>query len=310
VQSQAARWKPVPAGAVVDVTGLSYKRKVYLEGRQAIPVRAPEVLAALKEATRGLDPEGRASTGKLLAALEEWSAGALSEEAGPLACPASWRTAAGTLKERKGNGFELVRALTAILRAAGVPARPSFNGLPMVCLYAVPRGKPGFWTVWDPLHPSASLFRLPVLWLPLRAEEVPLVSVKPGGAACTPSVEGRRYTRKEEAKAVFDELVKTGRFTEPGPPPLSTDTGEWWEVWAVGAKFEEAPAGGFEAVFPLPFVTDEKSKCGTREHAVWCSDPARPVRAGAHTKADQQLEGLLMTLKVKVGPAEKGTVSQ
>lgn len=301
VEAKAAGWKEVPDTAVVDPTGLSFKRKFFLAGRSPMPVRAPEVKSALREATRGLKPAERRNTLKLLSALEDWSATALVEEPGPVSCPAAWKTSAQVLKARGGNAFELVRALTSMLRAAGVPARPSFNGLPMVCLYAVPRGKSGFWTVWDPLHPSASLRRLPVLWLPLRAEEVPLVAVKPAIPACTASAEGRRYPTKDEAKVVFEALKATGRFPEGGVEPLSADTAEWWEVWSIGAVFDPEPVGAFTATFPLPFVTDPVSRIGTREYGVWCSDPSRVRgRAVAHTRADQKLDGILMTLPVKV----------
>jgi len=304
VEGHAPAWKQVPASARIDPQGLSFKRKVYLEGRSAIPVKAPEVRTALAEALKPLSRADRAGTRDVLKAIEEWTAGNLTEVEGPLACPSAWRSSAQVLKDRTGNRFELVRAVTAMLRSAGIPARPSFNGLPMVCLFVVPAGGIGYWTVWDPFHPSASLTRLPVLWLPLRAEEVPLVSVNPEGGVCEPSVEGRRYARRAEADAAFASIKSTGSFPVGEAEPLPADAKEWWEVWSVGAKFDGLAGPKASASFPLPFVIEPQSRCGTRDWAVWVSDPARiKGRPSAHTRTDQQLGGILMSVRVDIRPA-------
>jgi hypothetical protein len=303
VESRAPSWKAVPESARIDVQGLSFKRKFFLEGRSAIPVRAPEVRKALAEALKPLSKGDRSVTREVLKAVEEWTATSLTESVGPLACPSAWLPADQVLKNRAGNRFELVRAVTAMLRAAGIPARPSFNGLPMVCIFVVPARGNGFWTVWDPFHPGASLARLPVLWLPLRAEEVALAATKPE-TGCEPLVEGRRYPRREDALAAFASMKATGAFPPGAIEPLSADAGTWWEVWAVGAKIDAVPEKKTSVSFPLPFVIEPASRCGTRDWAVWISEPARMKgRPSAHTRTDQQLGGILMEVRVDLKPA-------
>lgn len=304
VEVHTPAWKKVPESARIDVKGLSYKRKFFLEGRSAIPVKAPEVLKAVAEALKPLSKAERTNTRKVLGAVEEWAAVNLAETEGALACPSAWHPASQVLKEKSGNRFELVRAVTAMLRSAGIPARPSFNGLPMVCVFIVPPGGNGFWTVWDPFHPSASLARLPVLWVPLRAEEVPLVAVNPEVAACEPSVEGRRYVRRGDAERALASVKVTGEFPAGDAEPLPADAGDWWEVWAVGAKFDGIMEKKVSVSFPLPFVINPLPRCGTRDWGVWISDPAcLRGRPAAHTRTDQQLGGILMNVRVDIRPA-------
>jgi len=303
VESRTPAWKPVPEYSRIAVQGLSFKRKVFLEGRSAFPVKAPEVRKALAEALKPLSKVDRTVTREVLKAIEEWTATSLTESEGPLACPSAWLPADQVLKNRAGNRFELVRAVTTMLRAAGIPARPSFNGLPMVCIFVVPARGNGFWTVWDPFHPSASLARLPVLWLPLRAEEVALVASKPE-LVCEPLVEGRRYPRKEDAVAAFASVKATGSFPPGDAEPLPADAATWWEVWAVGAKINGSIDKKASLSFPLPFVIEPQSRCGTREWGVWISDPAQMNgKPSAHTKTDQQLGGILMNVRVDLKPA-------
>lgn len=302
VESRAPAWKQIPASARIDVQGLSFKRKVYLEGRTAIPVKAPEVRKALVAALKTLSKEDRLLTREVLKAIEEWTADNLTETGGVLTVPSTWRSAAEVLKEKSGNRFELVRAITAMLRAAGIPARPSFNGLPMVSLFVVPARGYGFWTVWDPFHPSASLTRLPVLWLPLRAEEVALVSTRPV-VMCEPGIEGRRYISRAEAEMAFATLKTTGVFPSGDVEPLSADAKEWWEVWAVGAIFTGSIEKTTTVTFPLPFVIEPQSRCGTREWGIWTSGPVRlKGKPSAHTRTDQQLGGILMDVRMDIRP--------
>jgi len=275
-----------------------------LEGRAAIPVRPAEVRQALTEALKPLSRPDRSDTREVLRAIGEWTTANLAEVEGPLACPPAWHPADQVLRERRGNRFELVRAVVAMLRLAGIPSRPSFNGLPMVCLFAVPAGGKGFWTVWDPFHPSASLSRLPVAWLPLRAEEVPLVSTKPESLACEPQVEVRRFADRAEAEAVYAVIKGTGSFPAVDTAPLSADAREWWEVWAVGARIDDSPAPVVSVSIPLPFVIEPQSRCGTRAWGVWISEPARlKGRPSAHTRTDQELGGILMGVRVDIRPA-------
>ena len=112
VESRAPAWKAVPESALIDVQGLSFKRKFFLEGRSAIPVRAPEVRKALAEALKPLSKADRSATREILKAIEEWAATSLIESEGPLACPSAWLAADQVLRNRTGNRFELVRAIT------------------------------------------------------------------------------------------------------------------------------------------------------------------------------------------------------
>ncbi len=300
VEAKAASWKPVPSAAVVDAGRLSFKRKAFLEGSFSMPVRAKEVRRALATALRGMAPEERRSTARILEAVEKWASASLFTDPAPSSCPASWRPASRVIGEGKGNPFELVRAVTAVLRAAGVPARPVFNGLPLVCIYVTPARGSGFWTVWDPFHPSASAMRLPVAWLPPDAGEVPLVSTKPAVSPCAVTARVLRFPTKEAAEAAFAAFKATGS-PEGEPQGLSGDATEWWEVWTIGAAFDPEPAGGFTVEFPLPFVIDDASRCGTREHALWISDPSRLEGVPRmHSRTDQDKGGLLVTLRARV----------
>ncbi len=303
VQARAAAWPKIPDNARIDPQRLSFKRKVFLESRKAIPVWAPGVKRALAEAVKGLKAGDRKRTAKVLDAIGSWSAETLTEDPSSLPCPTSWRTAAQVLRDRRGNAFELVRALTAMLRAAGIPARPTFNGVPVIYLYVTPAGKRGFWTVWDPRHPSGSFRRLPVLWLPLRAGEVPLISTKPKGLACRPAIEGRRFASQGEATRTFKFLKAAGRFPDKSAELLPADTKSWWEVWAIGAEVVPEPQEAFSAMVPLPFIGgyygQKDISFGTREHGVWVSAPKRLKRVEPpHAQTDQRLGGLVLTLQV------------
>ena len=167
VQAQAPGWKEIPAAAVIDRGRLSFKKKVFLESTRTIPVWSPTLKKALAEALKDLSPAERKRTRPVLDAIGKWAAGNLREEPESLACPGAWRSAPQVVKAGGGNRFEVCRAIVGMLRAAGIPARPTFNGVPLFYLYVTPPGKSGFWTVWDPVHPSGSSRRLPVLWLPI-----------------------------------------------------------------------------------------------------------------------------------------------
>lgn len=303
VQARVVAWPEVPAAARIDRGRLSFKRKAFLESRPTITVWAPAVKRAVAAALKGLTSAERVQTTKVMNALGAWVTESLEETPAPWSCPVAWRTATQVLEEGRGNVFELVRALTAMLRSAGIPAKPTFNGVPMVSVYVTPPAKRGFWTVWDPWHPDAALRRLPVLWLPLRAGEVPLVRTEPETLACQPSIEGRRFASREHAQRAFAFLKSAGRFADEPEEFLEAGIKNWWEVWAIGARVTSSGGKGFSAVVPLPFVKDVGY--GTREHGVWVSASGRLQRvARAHAETDQKLGGLVLTLKVYLKPAQ------
>jgi len=302
VQAAAGDWREIPADAVIDKGRLSFKKKVFLESRKSMPVWSPTVKRAVAEAMKGLGRAERRRTRTVLDAVQAWAEESLEEDDAPLGCPGSWRTAAGVMKDGRGNSFEIARTLATMLRVAGIPARPTFNGVPLLYVYITPPGKKGFWTVWDPRHPSGSFLKLPVLWLPLRAGDVELVETEPEVLACAPLIEGRRFPSRESAAAAFAAAKESGSFSGGGPEPIRAEASGWWEVWIIGARMGEGSGGAFSATVPLPFVQDRGY--GVREHAVWSSAPER-VRQVARPDAqtDQLLGGLLLKLTVHFSAA-------
>ncbi len=298
-EAHAAGWPEIPRDTPLDPTALSRRRRVFIEGSRAIPVKALEVERARAEALRGLSAGDRARLVPVLDALGDWAAEHLAEDAGPTGNPSAWRTADAVLRDRKGNPFEQVRALAALLRSAGIPARPTFNGLPLLCVYAAPRGRPGFWTTWDPLHPSGSAARLPVLWLPLRAGEASPLETLPVAAPCRIAIEGHRYVARDAAAAAFAALKADGRFPAAAPPPLPADAGTWWETWSIGASLDPDDGSARSVRFVLPFAKD--GGLAAREHAVWISDPRRLRHVSVpHTETDQELGGLLIRVEAEL----------
>lgn len=301
VEAKAVRWNDVPAEAVIDPGRLSFKRKVFLESCKTIPVRSPAVKNALADALKDAGSGDRKRTRKVLDAIGNWAGEHLRESPDPPACYANWLTAPQVIEAGEGNGFELARAVVAMLRAAGIPARPTYNGVPVFHIYVTPPGKSGFWTLWDPVHPSGSLRRLPVLWIPLRAGEVSVIQTRPENLACGLTIEGRRFGGRDAAARAFEEVEKEGRFPSDPPDPLSAEARDWWEVWAVGAKVEAGAEGAFSATVVLPYV--KELSYGAREHAVWTSVPSRLRKVSPpHAQTDQLLGGLVLTVEVLFGP--------
>lgn len=299
VQAKAPEWEAIPASAVIDPGRLSFKKKVFLESRKEIPVWANSVKRSLNEATSSLSSRDRKSLPKVLSAIEEWMAGNIVGEQEIVNCPAVWRSAAQVLDEKRGNSFELARAAVAMLRAAGVPARPTYDGFPLVYIYVTPPGKTGFWTVWSPFSAGSSR-ALPVLWLPLRAEEVALASIHPKSASCRPIMEGRRYADEEKARHAFAHCKENGRFPEGESWLPGSGVKDWWEVWTIGAELGPA-SETVSMVFPLPFVKGKGY--GTREHAVWISDQSVLSKSSRMlSRTDQMLGGLLLSIKVWIEP--------
>lgn len=300
VQASAPGWQPIPATARIDPGRLSFKKKVFLESRREIPVWASSVKRSLQEATSSLPVRDRKSLPKVLSAIREWIGRNLVRETDIADCPAAWRSAAQVLEEKKGNSFELARAAVAMLRAAGVPARPTYDGSPSVYIYVTPPGKEGFWTVWAPFSAGASS-GWPVLWLPLRAEEVSLASTQPKSIPCRPILEGRRYADQAKAQAAFAYCKEQGRFPEEDDRLPDTEAKDWWEVWTIGAELGPSP-GTVSVVLPLPFV--KGMGYGTREHAVWISDPAALKKISRLiSQTDQSLGGLLLSVRIWLEPA-------
>jgi len=307
VQARAATWPAIPADAVIDPDRLSFRRKSFLESSDGIPVRAPEVRRALATALKGLKPGERKRALAVLDAIGSSVASGIAEESA-LSSPVVWRTAAQVFKDGRGNSFELVRALVALVRAAGIPARPSFNGVPVVLVYVMANapGRSGSWTVWDPLHPSGSFGRLPVLWIPLRSGDVLPVTVKPRETACIPRISGRRIQAQADAIRVYEFVKANGTFPVAESGDLDAQSQEWWEVWTIGAGLDPGP-GETVVTVPLPFV--QEAGYGAREHAVWSSDPARiKPDLQPHTQTDQYLGGLLLTVRVVILPAGSGAM--
>jgi len=313
VEARAAGWPAIPEDAGGDPDRLSFRRRACLAPTAAIPVRDPAVRAALTLALAPLDRPDRRRTARVLDAIGEWTAGAIAESA-ETGNPAAWRTAAATIRDGTGQAWERLRVLVALARAAGIPARPSFNGVPVALVWitaspAAGRTSPkpgaasaGFWTVWDPLHPSGSFRALPVLWQPFGSEEVPPLAVAPPGTACRPLLEGRRYARRADAAQAFEAVRATGRFSDPVPAPLVAGSTAWWEVWSIGAVFDPAPPGSCTATVPLPFV--KEMSYGARERGVWISDPARLRSVSAPlARTDQELGGLKISIAVRLKPA-------
>ncbi len=300
VEAGPPAWPSIPAGARIDRESLSFRRREFLKPAPGLPVGDPAVGRALAAALAPLSREARHETRRVLAALGDWAARNLVEEGGGVTGPAQWRDAGSVLRAGTGNGFELVRALTVLCRAAGIPARPSCNGGPVTVVYASPPRGPGVWTVWDPLHPGGPATTLPILWLPLRAGEIPPVAVRPpppGG--CRLILEHRRWLDEASARAVFTTLSITGAFPPGLVMPPAAGTPSRWEVWAIGAAFDAAPPPGTALRIPLPYV--KELGIGTRAHAVWVSDPARRVAVTPpQSETDQELGGILMTVAVRL----------
>ncbi len=300
VESGPATWPDLPVGAFIDPDTLSFRRKEFLKAAPGLPVRDPAVVRALAAALAPLSREARHDTRRVLDTLGDWAGRNLVEEGGGVTAPAQWRDAAAVLRGGRGNGFELVRALTVLCRAAGIPARPSCNGGPVTVVYGAPRRSAGIWTVWDPLHPGGASRTLPVLWLPLRAGEVLPVAVKPPSpGGCRLVLEHRRWLDEAAARAVFATLSVTGAFPPGLVVPPAAGTPSRWEVWAIGAAFAEAPPPGTVLRIPLPYVKELGT--GTRAHAVWVSDPARRFAVSPpQSETDQDLGGILMTVALRL----------
>ena len=161
---------------------------------------------------------------------------------------------------------------------------------------------PCFWTVWDPFHPSGSFRRLPVLWLPLGAEEVAPVTLAPRDVECRPVTTGRRYAVLADAAHAFAAVRASGRFPDVASEPLSAEAAAWWEVWSIGADFVADPPRPCTATVPLPYV--KELEYGARERAVWISDPARLRSVSAPlARTDQDLGGIRMALDIRLRPA-------
>jgi hypothetical protein len=268
-----------------------------------VPHRDPAVRKALAAALAGLSRRDRAKTARVLAAIGEWTAAEVAEAAGPPGDPVSWRSAATAITDRVGHPWERVRVLVALARAAGIPAGASFNGVPVALVWTGSRGgrAAGAWTVWDPLHPSGSFSRLPVLWLPLGAEEVSPVAVTPALRPCRPLLEGRRYASLADASHAFACVRSTGAFPEVATDPVPSDRGAWWEVWSIGGRFDEGLAGRCTVTVPLPYVRE--LGYGAHERAVWVSDPLRLRSVSLPlSRTDQDLGGVRMALDVRLGP--------
>jgi len=305
VTAHAAGWQEIAPDARIDEGRISFKKKAFLKGKGPIAT-AREAQKALREALAGLSPGDRKVTGKVLDAVGEWARLGLEETAGLEGSPQTWRDSTAVLTERKGNSFEVARALAAMVRAAGIPARPSFNGVPVICVYITPARKPGYWTVWDPMHPSAAVLRMPVMWLPIDAGEVPLVETEPEGLASRVFARGRRYEEKDEALKAYEMLRTDGVFPEDGEEAfLSAESKQWWEVWEIGAEFDSAPPGEFSVSMVVPFVPE--IDYGTRDKAVWISDSTRSFRALPHSETNTRLGGLVYTMKVRVRSAAGGS---
>ena len=302
VEARPARWRPVPPDAPVVRTGWTRAFRPCLGATREFPCESSAADAALAAALAPLARPDRRRMSAVLDALGEWAAGALVLDSLPPGCPSAWSGGGEVLRDRHGNDFERARALVTVLRAAGVPARPAFNGVPLV-LVAVPAAgrEPAFWTAWDPLHPAASIRALPVLWMPLRGGDVPPVRFSPAPAAgCGMRLDGRRYPDRLGAQAAFDLLRESGRWPETAVTPLDAGAAAWWEVWATGIRLE-AQAVATRLTVPLPYLRE--AGYGTRAHAVWCSDPARlGVISPPLTETDQDVGGLLMTLRIALKP--------
>lgn len=306
VQASPPGWKSIPAKAQIMPDRLSFRRRAFLKSRKGMLVWSHSVKRTLAEVLGPIPVARRDMLPDLLDALRDWSAANLFVEVGPPGCPESWRDAGKVLAEKRGNRFELIRALVTILRAAGVPARPTFNGEPVIYLYATAPGEPGFWTVWDPFSQDDDFMLWPVLWLPLRAGEVPIVSIDPAWESCQPMLAGRRFASREDAAAAFARFKKDGSLparSADGPAVLAKAP-QWWELWSVGIKMEPAPREEFAVVFPLPFV--QHLGYGIREHAFWVSEPVRLKKVHRiHAQTDQELGGLLISVKAQFSPAPR-----
>ncbi len=307
VQARTPQWRSIPDEALIAGARLSYKNRVFLESSGGMTVRAPEVRKALREALEAVPAGERDRLGRVLEAIRGWAGANLEVAPSSLSCPASWRDAAELLREKRGNRFEIVRALAAILRAAGVPARPTFNGEPVIYLYVTGSRGGGFWTVWDACQWNSASASLPVLWLPLRAEEVQPVWSDSDGVCPDLALQGRRFLSREEAQSAFLEVKETGVFpaSEREEDKVEQDRGSWWEVWAIGARLEPEPSQAFDLFFPVPFV--KELEYGMREHAFWVSDPRRLGRISRiNARTDQVLGGLTLTVRVSLVPAPAG----
>lgn len=297
VQAGPANWPRLPDDATIRPAAATRFVRPYLEPGPGIPVKSPAVAKALAEALAPLAAADRRNVRTVLDALGEWAAVTLAEDHGPVPAAGTWRDAARVLADRRGHAFERLRALTALARAAGIPARPTFNGVPVMLVHATKPGGPGIWTVWDPFHPVAAARLLPVAWLPLRGGDLPPVVFEPAGMPVGPlHIEVRRYGDRGAAALDLGAVRATGRFLPEPPPPLPAGALDWWELWIIGAD-PVPPAGRWSAVVALPYVRD--LEYGTREHAVWIAEPARPPAVtGPLSETDPAAGGIVMTLKL------------
>lgn len=303
VEARSPAWPEVDPEAVIDTGALSWRRKVFLGSSREIPVRSREVERALADALAVLPPGTRSRTFKVLDAIGKWVSASIAEDAGPLGTPSSWRPADEVIGSGHGNAFERVRVMTAMLRAAGIPAKPSFNGVPMAVIFTAAPRDPGAWTVWDPLHPSGSFRWLPVGWLPLRGGEVPLVSSSPEGAPCTPAVEVRRWAGREEVSRAWETVGRLGAFPSNPVEPLAAGTAAWWEIWITTLVLDPDP-GAVTLRVPLPFVPELRT--GTRDQSVWLSDPKRLRSTEQWSETDQRVGGLVHGLSVRISAPPRG----
>ncbi|MEK7476175.1 MAG: transglutaminase domain-containing protein [Candidatus Coatesbacteria bacterium] len=305
VEAPAAAWSGIQPEAVIDPAALSWRRKAFLSSSATIPVASPEVRRALSAALASVPSASRSRTIKVLDAVGAWVSASVLEDPEPLRTPGDWRGADEVIRTGHGNAFERVRVLVALLRAAGIPAKPGFNGVPMVVLFVAPGSAslPGEWTVWDPLHPAGSFCRLPVAWMPLRAGDVPLVATAPAGLPCRVTVATRRWAGRDDVRRAWETVGRIGAFPSNPAEPLPVGTPAWWEIWIIGVAFDGDP-GAATVTVPLPFAPE--LKYGTRDQTVWASDPARLKAVDQWSETDQRLGGLVHGLRIRLSRSAAG----
>jgi hypothetical protein len=291
-------------GAVIDPERMGFRIRASLKPTREVPHRDPAVRKALSAALSGLSRGDRTNTSRVLAAIGEWTAANVAESAESPGDPSGWRSAATAIVDHQGHPWERMRVLVALARAAGIPAGESFNGVPVALAWGCSGTgrKTGAWTVWDPLHPSGSFSRLPVLWLPLGAEEVVPVAVAPVLRPCRPVLDGRRYMTLADATRAYDAVRSTGAFPDPVADPVSADAAGWWEVWSIGGRFDDGPPGRCTVTVPLPYVRE--LEFGGHDRAVWISDRSQLRSVSLPlSRTDQELGGVRMSLAIRLGPA-------
>lgn len=300
VEARATVWPAIGPDARIDPARLSFRSRVFLAPSADMPSSSRAVRRALAAALRPVPAGQRARTAAVLKAIGAWVATALveSDDGG---CPPVWRSAARVLADGRGNGFELVRTMAALARAAGIPARPAFDGRPMVMVYVTGRG-PGAWTVWHPGPAESPEPARPVLWMPLRERELPPLRLTRSDAAdaCRVRLAGRPFGTRDEAEAAFGTLQRTGDL--PAADGAAASATVWWEVWSIGGDFAVAPPAT-TAVVTLPYVPARGLR--TLRQAVWASDPLS-VRGVSRPQSstDQELGGFTYTVEVRLGPAD------